>query len=61
MGDAVGVPSVSDALTGAAGSLTTTFFTTFGEILPYAAAMLGLAWGFSTLKGMIGARKKKPT
>jgi hypothetical protein len=54
------VPSVNDALTTAAGSLTTQFFDTFGSVLPYAVAMLGLAWGFATVKNMIGARKKAP-
>lgn len=54
------VPSVGDTLTSAAGQLATTGYEIFGDVLPYGIALLGLAWGWSLVKGNLGFKKKKP-
>lgn len=54
------VPDAVDSIITSAGTSVTQFFDVFGGVLPYAAAMTALAWGYSTAKGMIGGKKKKP-
>jgi hypothetical protein len=54
-------PPINDVITENAGTMVTTFVSLFTAIVPYGATMFALAWGWSTARGMIGAKKKKPT
>lgn len=53
-------PDASATVTDAAGQLSNGVIDTFVEVLPYAIPVLLAFWGYGAVKGMIGARKKKP-